>query len=58
MNIIFFIIFGGVLLFFIAYGVRLRRKDKRMLDEFEQLNDDRRYISGEQPFVERYKRLN
>jgi hypothetical protein len=35
MEVLYFIIFGGLLLFFIGYGIWMHHKDKKIIKEFE-----------------------
>jgi hypothetical protein len=35
MEVLYYIIFGGLLLFFVGYGIKLYREDKNILKELE-----------------------
>ena len=70
MEVLFFIIFGGMLLFFIGYGIALCRQDKKILNEIQDQADGRilggednseegsSFLDSEWPFVDCYKSLN
>jgi hypothetical protein len=60
MEILFFIIFGGLLLFFIGYGFKLYREDKRIfkeldtkerLDRLSMTEEEARVQYSEWPYV-------
>jgi hypothetical protein len=65
MEVLFFIIFGGLLLFFIGYGVWMHKQDKKIIDEYnkqagehvsDQLthDDGTCFMFGERPWLENY----
>lgn len=69
-TILFFIIFGGLLLLFIGYAIVMLRRDKQIINEFQNLLDtwhvggdgvqeqDMGFLESERPFVECYKSLS
>ena len=36
MEVLFYVIFGGLLLFFIGYAIKLHREDKKILDKYKE----------------------
>lgn len=39
MEVLFFIIFGGLLLFFIGYGIWMHKQDKKIVNEYQNKMD-------------------
>jgi len=70
MEVLFFIIFGGMLIGFCYYGILLYLKDKKLFNELQnqeggrQLDwrsipeEDISFLCEEQPFVDCYKSAN
>jgi hypothetical protein len=54
-------VFGSILLGFMAYGFKLFREDKKILNEYKKLHDmddipgSSDFLECERPFIERYK---
>jgi hypothetical protein len=57
MEVLFFIIFGAILVVFIAYGFKLFREDKKILDEAKEIKpvDELDFVAIEYPFYDYYK---
>jgi hypothetical protein len=70
MEVLFFIIFGSMLIGFCCYGIRLYLKDKKLFNELQNQEKQQRMdwrdmaeedacvFYSEQPFMECYKSLN
>lgn len=67
MEVLFFIIFGGMLVGFAAYGRKVHKEHKKIRKEFEEMKvetppiqevDFRSYDFAESPFFDCYKSLN
>lgn len=43
MEVLFFIIFVGLLLFFVGYGIKMHREDKKIIEEFEAQEEKKSY---------------
>jgi hypothetical protein len=41
MEVLFFIVFGGLILFFIGYGFWMVKQDKKIIDEYKSLENHR-----------------
>ena len=59
MEVLFFIVFGGLLVVFIAYGIKLYKEDKKILDSIKEEektpDDDSECVAIEYPFYDYYK---
>jgi hypothetical protein len=61
MEILFFIIFGGLLLFFIGYGIWMFHQDKKIVNEYQNKMDGRLlgrdYLSEEEVGIQYSEQL-
>jgi hypothetical protein len=60
MEVLFFIIFGGVLAVFAAYGIKIYKEDKKILDDIKEQDemlpeDEQDFIAIEHPYYDYYK---
>lgn len=61
MEWIFLIVFGGILTAFVAFGFRLHKEDKKILDDVKQKideqlpNDESDFVAIEYPYYDHYK---
>lgn len=65
MEVLFFIIFGSLLVIFICYGVWMFKQDQKIIDEYNSQasehvsdkltpDDDTSFMFGERPWFENY----
>jgi hypothetical protein len=48
MEVLYFIIFGGLLLFFIGYGIKMHREDKKIIKEYESQEEKKSHAIQDQ----------